>query len=436
MNAFDAFVKHLTVISSRQISRGIERLALSRLLQAALERGETRALGRCRGTDRILFVSDVNIGDSVNMQRCVEALKENLPGSRIDYVCNRTAHPLVRHNPCIASAHPLFRYGMQPRPEDRARIANLIRETRYGLIVNTCSFLSRKDFPDAGCPVITNLRSVGRVLASLPTDGVSHYVYWLSEGVREMASRLRTGAAGTPLATAGFGVTCRLSEEVFARSAGFLKENGVSPEERVVFFNPDASNPYTFITRKLQIDLLRKLLALDGVDRVFLGHGFTFRGVERQLLTHVPDRFRRRVVVMPETLPIDVYAALVDRCDLFVTGDTGPMHIAAARKVCVNPALSFRNRTALVALFGGTASKIYGYDSGTPGFLPSRQAAPAVRIDTPAACKHLACTVQRVVRTCPQNRCFENTNADQIVRHAQRALSRDAGPGPVETGTG
>lgn len=436
MNAFDTFVKYLTVTSSRHISLGLERLALSRLLHAGLEHAEKRALRRCPGRDRILYVSDVNIGDSVNMQRCVEVLKENLPGSRVDYLYNRTADPLVRHNPSIGKGYPVFRDGMQPRPEERAWIAKLIRENRYDLIINTCSFLSRRDFPGAGCPVITNLRSVGRILASHPTDEVSHYVYWLCEGVREMASRLRTGTVGTPLATDGFGVVCRLSEDVFDRRDDFLKEAGVTPDQRVVFFNPDASNPYTFITRKLQIDLVRRLVSMEAVDRLFLGHGFTFRGVETQLMSHVPNRLRYKVVAMPETLPIDVYAALVDRCELFITGDTGPMHIASARKLCVNPAVSFRNRTALVALFGGTASKIYGYDSGSPGFLPSHQAAPAVRVDTPAECKHLACTVQRVVRTCPQNRCFENINADQIIRHAHRILSRNAGPGAFETGTG
>lgn len=61
-------------------------------------------------------------------------------------------------------------------------------------------------------------------------------------------------------------------------------------------------------------------------------------------------------------------AAFIDQADIFVSGDTGIMHLAAARKVGIerdNSLLAPRNKVKLIALFGGTNPGYYGYRKRT-----------------------------------------------------------------------
>ncbi|HEU5228996.1 MAG TPA: glycosyltransferase family 9 protein, partial [Ktedonobacteraceae bacterium] len=60
--------------------------------------------------------------------------------------------------------------------------------------------------------------------------------------------------------------------------------------------------------------------------------------------------------------------ALIDQADIFVTGDTGVMHLAAAEKKLREEddrRFSPRNAVKIIALFGGTNPAYYGYSKRT-----------------------------------------------------------------------
>lgn len=61
---------------------------------------------------------------------------------------------------------------------------------------------------------------------------------------------------------------------------------------------------------------------------------------EGELVNHIANLMTARATTFDENIPIRQFAALIKACDLFITNDTGPMHIAAAV------------RTPTVALFG------------------------------------------------------------------------------------
>jgi hypothetical protein len=57
-------------------------------------------------------------------------------------------------------------------------------------------------------------------------------------------------------------------------------------------------------------------------------------------------------------------AALLDQADLLLTGDTGVMHLALAKKKIAQGGIGIallRNKPRVVALFGGTNPGFYGY---------------------------------------------------------------------------
>jgi hypothetical protein len=80
--------------------------------------------------------------------------------------------------------------------------------------------------------------------------------------------------------------------------------------------------------------------------------------------------FPGRIFMRPEE-PMSTLletAALIDQADIFVTGDTGVMHLAAATKMLgrgESAAFAPRNTVKIIAIFGGTNPDIYGYKERT-----------------------------------------------------------------------
>lgn len=88
--------------------------------------------------------------------------------------------------------------------------------------------------------------------------------------------------------------------------------------------------------------------------------------IQKALATNAPHRtFLMPAEPKPHLLDI---AALIDQADIFVTGDTGVMHLAAAQKKLreANGArFAPKNTVKIVALFGGTNPGYFGYGQRT-----------------------------------------------------------------------
>jgi hypothetical protein len=91
--------------------------------------------------------------------------------------------------------------------------------------------------------------------------------------------------------------------------------------------------------------------------------------------------------------------------------------------VCTDGDLSFRNRTAMVSLFGATDSQIYGYDSVREGYIGANQDAPSRVFDASPSCKNISCSIQRVTRTCSRGRCFDGLEIGDVAVYVKEYLS-------------
>lgn len=87
-----------------------------------------------------------------------------------------------------------------------------------------------------------------------------------------------------------------------------------------------------------QFALLADMLLADGRFEVILTHG----PGQREVAERVQALSRRKPLFAPETPGLTYYAWLIHQCDMYVGGDTGPMHIANAMG------------TPVVAVFGST----------------------------------------------------------------------------------
>ena len=164
MDVFNQIVRRLPYLTSVIASNIVLALAGSRILHAFLFWREKRLLRNIHIPERILVVSDVNIGDAVNIQNCVEVFHRSFPRCRIDYMYNQTADPLIRANPAISRAFPIFRGSIRPTPEDYERIRDILSQGGYDFVVSFCPFLSKKDLSPAGGPAISPIRLIANIL--------------------------------------------------------------------------------------------------------------------------------------------------------------------------------------------------------------------------------------------------------------------------------
>ncbi|HYX50871.1 MAG TPA: glycosyltransferase family 9 protein, partial [Ktedonobacteraceae bacterium] len=98
--------------------------------------------------------------------------------------------------------------------------------------------------------------------------------------------------------------------------------------------------------------------------------GYTDASAAQKLFEILTLEFEGRIFLIPaepKAKLLDV-AAFIDQADIFITGDTGLMHIAAATKACMeedDTAFYPNNSVKIITLFGGTNPSFYGYSTRT-----------------------------------------------------------------------
>jgi hypothetical protein len=134
-----------------------------------------------------------------------------------------------------------------------------------------------------------------------------------------------------------------------------------------------ASDSTTVVTRP-PVDLLAESIA-EALRRsrdlvVCILQGYTDANAAHNLFKALSRDFRGRVFLMPaepRAKLLDV-AAFIDQSDMFVSGDTGLMHLAATTKMLRegdNTEYCPNNSVKIIALFGGTTPSFYGYTNRT-----------------------------------------------------------------------
>lgn len=98
--------------------------------------------------------------------------------------------------------------------------------------------------------------------------------------------------------------------------------------------------------------------------------GYTDTQAASRLWHALTPHFPGRVFLMPAEPQMHLLelAAFIDQSDIFLTGDTSTMHLAAAIKTLAPSARSNvcpRNANAIIALFGGTHPGLHGYSKRT-----------------------------------------------------------------------
>ncbi len=180
-----------------------------------------------------------------------------------------------------------------------------------------------------------------------------------------------------------------------------LRERGVSDDTPIVGLNAGAA----FGTAKRWMpdryaELGRRLRDERGVSIVLFGSA-----VERDLASAIARRIGARAVSLAGETTLGGFLQLAAGCDLFVTNDTGTMHVAAAAGV------------AVLAVFGSTDERA------------TAPLGPRVRI-----VKHEVSCSPCLLRECPvDHRCMRAISVEEVFEQSCQIL--DSVPPSFSTGT-
>jgi hypothetical protein len=199
-----------------------------------------------------------------------------------------------------------------------------------------------------------------------------------------------------------------------------MRQRNLSPAGPLIFYNPDASAPFSRIPSDMQVSMLTQLTELP--YKIMMASGYCEENIEVSLLNALPQTKRDKIDVVPKSMPIDAYASLIDFSDVYITADGGAMHIAAARKVAESNGHRFRNKTAVFSIFGASSARMYGYDSERPGFYPANQDVPSRAYSAGSPCRNYTC-INKLEKTCREVRCFEVLDTKKIVEDVREHLN-------------
>lgn len=331
-----------------------------------------------RETIQRVLIRGVNwIGDTIITLPALRGIRSALPDARITILLKPYLAPLFRRCTFL-DGNLLYPegsgYGLIRKEK---KLIETLRAQRYDLAVILPRSLRSALIPFcARIPLRVGFQSSCRGM-------------FLTHGLAETKERLRchqveyyyhiARALGTrePLAHPALAI----GSEEHAWADAFCKQAGIADEHNIIAINPGSTygaakcwQPEKFA------ELARRLTAIPAVKVIFVG-GYNNAALVDSLALQFRDR--AATAVGQDLLNL---AALLQRCHLVISNDTGPMHIAAAVG------------TAVVALFGSTNPALTG---------PLGRGHRILKKDVPCS----PC----LKRTCPENHaCMELLSVDEV----------------------
>lgn len=368
---------------------------------------QNKTIKNRNNTNSILIISDLNIGDAINIQVACQTLKQLFPKSEIHYAISKKAYPFIEPNPDIYRTYPVFSGNAFPTDEDIFKLKDLAKRTDYTLIFNFCPFFDSLTFNGLHKRVLNHYPLTMEIAYNeLKTGNVNHLrkriFDYLTTLFPKEARKNEVYYKDVPVF---------IDKDALNSVKFFLIKKGLFGNNGLVLFNPDASSPYTRLPLNMQVEMIHGLLG-SGVNHLLISSGFVFKNVENEILNHLDNKDKRKCTVVPKSFSLSQYAALVDCCDVYITNDTGPMHLAASRKKDLQATL-LRNKTAIYSIFGATPARIYAYDSTNSKYLPAPQDAPSRVFISGSICRNITC-INKLSKHCSTVRCFDGLNPQEI----------------------
>ncbi len=323
----------------------------------------------------ILIIKPGAIGDVLQLSPVIRALKRTYVDAQITLLVGSSATAaLFQYNPSVAETVVFDKHNKQKSFTSLMKLWRKFRLKRFDLVLHfqrsnlKTWFLVTSAFP---CRILVYHKSRKRT-------------------VHAVANHLETIA---PLGIFSSDLTLELStgpdDKIFAEQ---LFAGGGLPERPLIALNPGASHPIKQWTSEQFAALSDMLTEKLSAQVVVIG------GKEDKLTAEdIISKTRTKPLSIAGKTSLLQLGAVLEKCDLLVSGDTGPMHICTAVG------------TSVVALFGATDPQRTGPTGSGHTVLQARNV-PCV------PCKSLDC------RNTVYLECMKNISVETVFRAVVETL--------------
>ncbi len=325
------------------------------------------------------------IGDLVMATPILSDLRKAFPKARITAMCRSPICELLRQDLEIDELFCFSKAGGFGRRSEKKNIMEKLRKGQYDLgILLTHSFSSAWWFWQGKVANRLGYECNGRKLLlnrSMPLpDNIQHQHLVVTY-------KMLLEPLGIPVSDTA--PRLYLTEKEIADATTLLKQRGVPEGAIVVGINPGATygSAKCWLPERFR-QVAERLLQDQDLYLVFFGDQAT-----ASLVGEICEELSSRVINLAGATTLCELASIISLCDVLLTNDSGPMHVADALG------------TPIVALFGSTSEIVTGpYRSGT------------------VIHKHVECS-PCYQRTCPIDfRCMKRIEADEVYHAIQKML--------------
>lgn len=339
----------------------------------------------------ILVINLMHIGDLMLVTPVLRTLRTNFPAARLTLLADKKLRDLVEFNPHIDECLLLDKKGTDDHIVSFLRFIGKVREKDYDLVIN----LHRNERASAlaafsGARRITGYAKPG---FSLFFDEVLPNQKKIMHQIHSHFEVLTKACGVTMIDDGGLEMTIPpgMDEE-----AGRLFAENFSPGQKVVALNIGASWETKRWLSSYFAECADRLVD-EGCAVMFLGGA-----MDEAIVEECVSQMKRgdEAKVFTGRLSLGVLAGVLRRAALFLTTDSGPMHVAVAMN------------TPVVTMFGA---------SPVPGFYPYD--AKDILIKTPVPCH--PCGIHR----CPKKgedvmACMKKIPPDAVMKYVHELLAK------------
>lgn len=337
-----------------------------------------------REANRIVIFNVNWVGDVLFSTATIRNIRLNYPKSFIACIIPSRCYPVLKGNPHLDE---IIIYDEKDRHKsflDKAQFVQLLKSKRFDT-----AFLLHRSFTRAlicrlaGIPQRVGYHTKKRAflmnskIIAPDRDAMHRIDYYLNV-----------------IEKAGLKVQDRYTEFFIDEEDGsavreFLRKQSVGENDFVVVLNPGGNWLPKRWPKEYWAILADKLISEYGASVVITGGSSDI-----SLVTDIKSLMREKPVVACGVFNLKQLAALCKRSDLFVSADTGPLHIANAV-----------GAKKIIAIFGPTSPAVTG---------------PYPLVNTVILQKDVGCKVPCYITRCQDNRCMKAVTPADILKQVER----------------
>jgi len=275
---------------------------------------------RATSYKRILIVRTDRIGDVLLSTPVIKALREASPQAYIAMMVSPNAKDIVEGNPYLDEVIVYDKDGKHKKWRRSIKFALNLRKKKFDLAV-ILHPINRAHLVTffAGIPKRVGY---GRKMGFLLTDKIKHTKHLGEKHESEYNLDLVRHLGIEPKDKDIF-MPIRPESERWVNE--LFKEEGIMPADKLLAIHPCASCPSKIWPRERFTQLADKLVKKYGF-KVFLVAGSKDVSAVESIAKHLPNS----TINLGGRVSISQLASVLKRCQLFISNDSGPVHIASA----------------------------------------------------------------------------------------------------------